>query len=70
MIVAPLALLGLLALSPFVSPARAAEEWGWQVEPDPPEFVRDPNWVSELKREPAGNEQEAEPDSVLSRGPF
>jgi hypothetical protein len=49
------------------SPARTAEEWGWQVEPSPPEFVTDPNWVSDLKQAVAGEGQNADPGAAADR---
>jgi hypothetical protein len=49
------------------SPARTAEEWGWQEEPNPPEFVTNPNWLSELKQAVTEEKQNAEGDAPEDR---
>jgi hypothetical protein len=49
------------------SPTRTPEEWGWQIEPDPPEFVRDPNWLSQLKQASAGGEAETDQGATVDR---
>jgi hypothetical protein len=39
------------------SPPRSAEERGWQLEPDPPAFARDGEWVEQLANEVKKNER-------------